>query len=200
MGISTLQLTDGQQVIEFNRFEDCRSEPEVISMKMNFSVIRGNTFHNCVGSLSCGTATTARSTTTGSSGSRRRPAAAYNRTSAGPRRTGRGTKIHHNTIQVNGDGGSRPSATSLFESPLTLDSGDVAPGSTSNGHANLVGVTVENNLLVKCGQPDLRGGQLLDGPDGHGPEQLGRGVRARRVGRGPHLRVEPQHGGSDDLR
>jgi hypothetical protein len=54
---------------------------------------------------------------------------------------------------VNGNGGSRPSATSLFESPLTLDSGDVAPGSTSNGHANIVSVLVEKNLLVKCGNP-----------------------------------------------
>jgi hypothetical protein len=33
MGISTLQLTDGQQVVEWNRYEDCRSEPEVISRR-----------------------------------------------------------------------------------------------------------------------------------------------------------------------
>lgn len=154
MGISTLQLTDGQQVIEFNRFEDCRSEPEVISMKMNNSVIRGNTFHACVGSLSlrhgddgaihdCWVFGFQEETGGGS----------YNRTSAGPRAYGARHHIHHNTIQVNGDGGSRPSATSLFESPLTLDSGDVAPGSTSNGHANLVDVLVESNLLVRCGRP-----------------------------------------------
>jgi hypothetical protein len=97
-------------------------------------------------------------------------------------RTGRGTRIHHNTIQVNGDGGSRPSATSLFESPLTLDSGDVAPGSTSNGHANLVGVTGREQPARQVRQPDHGGRQLLDGPDRHGPEQLDRGVRDTPTG------------------
>lgn len=154
MGISTLQLTNGQQIVEFNRFEDCRSEPEVISMKMNWSTIRGNTFHNCVGSLSLRHGDDGEiahnwvygfqeETGTGS----------YNRTSAGPRLYGARHKVHHNTIQVNGNGGSRPSATSLFESPLTLDYGDVAPGSTSNQHANIVSCMVERNLLVKCGNP-----------------------------------------------
>lgn len=129
MGISTLQFTDGQQVIEFNRFEDCRSEPEVISMKMNNSVIRGNTFHNCVGSVSL---------RHGNNGAihdnwiygfeQEAGTGSYNRTSAGPRMYGAGHQIHHNTIQVNGNGGTRPSATALFESPLTIDSGDVAPG------------------------------------------------------------------------
>jgi hypothetical protein len=154
MGISTLQLTDGQQVIEFCRFDDCRSEPEVISMKMNKSIIRGCTYHNCVGSFSlrhgddgaihdCWIYGFEEETGGGS----------YNRTSAGPRLYGARHKIYNNTIQVNGNGGSRPSVTSLYESPLTLDSGDVAPGSTSNGHANIVGVLVEKNLLVKCGNP-----------------------------------------------
>lgn len=154
MGISTLQLTDGQQVIEFNRFEDCRSEPEVISMKMNNSVIRGNTYHNCVGSFCL---------RHGDDGAihdnwifgfeEETGGGSYNRTSAGPRLYGARHKIFNNTIQVNGNGGSRPSATSLFESPLTLDSGDVQPGTTSNGHANIVSVMVEKNLLVKCGNP-----------------------------------------------
>lgn len=154
MGISSLQLTDGQQVIEFCRFEDCRSEPEVISMKMNHSFIRGNTFHACVGSLSL---------RHGDDGGihdnwvygfeEEVGGGSYNRTSAGPRLYGARHYVHHNTVQVNGNGGSRPSATSLYESPLTLDSGDVAPGSTSNGHANIVGVLVEKNLLVKCGNP-----------------------------------------------
>jgi hypothetical protein len=190
MGISTLQLTDGQQVIEFNRFEDCRSEPEVISMKMNFSVIRGNTFHNCVGSLSL---------RHGDDGAihdnwvfgfeEETGSGSYNRTSAGPRLYGARHHIHHNTIQVNGDGGSRPSATSLFESPLTLDSGDVAPGSTSNGHANIVNVPGGEQPAGQVRQPDHGDGQLLDGPDRHGPEQLGRGVREHPVGRGPHRRA-----------
>jgi hypothetical protein len=154
MGISTLQLTNGQQIVEFNRFEDCRSEPEVISMKMNWSAIRGNTFHNCVGSLSLrhgDDGVIAHNWVYGfeeevGTGS-------YNRTSAGPRIYGARHKVFNNTIQVNGNGGSRPSATSLFESPLTLDTGDVAPGSTSNAHANIVACMVEKNLLVKCGNP-----------------------------------------------
>jgi hypothetical protein len=62
-------------------------------------------------------------------------------------------RVFNNTVQVNGNGGSRPSATALYESPLTIDSGDAAPGTTSNGHANVVAIMVENNLLVKCGNP-----------------------------------------------
>ena len=123
-------------------------------MKMNKSIIRGCTYHDCVGSFSL---------RHGDDGAihdnwiygfeEETGGGSYNRTSAGPRLYGARHKIYNNTIQVNGNGGSRPSGTSLYESPPTLDSGDVAPGSTSNGHANIVGVLVEKNLLVKCGNP-----------------------------------------------
>jgi hypothetical protein len=56
LGLSNMQLTDGQQLVEGNLFggpdvatHAVASEPEVISMKMNNSVIRGNTFWTHVG-------------------------------------------------------------------------------------------------------------------------------------------------------
>lgn len=154
MGISSLQLTNGQQVIEHCRFEDCWSEPEVISMKMNWSRIRGCVFYECCGSASLRHGDDGEVNDCFFFGDKDIDGPqSYNRTSAGPRLYGARHKIYNNTIRVNGNGGSIPSATSMFETPLTLDSGDVAPGSTSNGHGNIVGVMVEKNLLVRCGNP-----------------------------------------------
>lgn len=167
LGISTLQLTNGQAVVEFNRFENCRSEPEVISSKMNWVSIRGNTFHNCVGSACLRHGDDGEIHDNHFYGFEEETGAgSYNRTSAGPRAYGARHHIHHNTVSVNGNGGSRPSATSLYESPLTLDEGDVAPGTTSNAHANLVDVMVENNLLVACGNPIMVTGNYSTPPTG----------------------------------
>jgi hypothetical protein len=160
MGLSNMQLTDGQTIIEWSRFEECASEPEVISMKMNNAQIRGCTFINCVGSASlrhgdfgrihdCHFYGDAAATD---------PSNGATRVSAGTRSYGRGHEIHHNTIRVRGNAN--------YERPILIDTGDVAPGTTSNGHANNVDINVHDNLLVDCRAPIVVGDNYSTAPTG----------------------------------
>ena len=166
MGLSNMQLTDGQQLVEGNLFggpdvakHAVASEPEVISMKMNKSVIRGNTFWNHVGSASLrhgddgqivhnNFRSNHKVDGTGSSGTSTRCA-------AGGRLYGRGHRFANNTVWVM-DG----QPTQKFERPFLADTGDVAPGTTSNQHANVVDLVCADNLFFRCGNG---GGPIFDG-------------------------------------
>jgi poly(beta-D-mannuronate) lyase len=49
IGDSGFQRTDAHAVVETNRFEDCRGDAEVVSVKASANTIRGNTFVGCDG-------------------------------------------------------------------------------------------------------------------------------------------------------
>jgi hypothetical protein len=166
LGLSNMQLTDGQQLVEANLFggpdvakRAVASEPEVISMKMNNSAIRGNTFWNHVGSASLRHGDNGqivhnnfRSNNkvdgTGTSGTSTRCA-------AGGRLYGRGHRFANNTVWVM-DG----LPTQKYERPFLADSGDVEPGTTANGHAYVQDLVCEDNLFYRCGSG---GGPVFDG-------------------------------------
>jgi hypothetical protein len=166
LGLSALQLTDGQQLVEGNLFggpdpatHGVASEPEVVSMKMSNSVIRGNTFWNHVGSASLRHGDNGeivhnnfRSNNavdgTGSSHTSTRCA-------AGGRLYGRGHRFAANTVWVM-DG----LPTRNFERPFLADSGETPPGSTSSMHAFVQDVVCEDNLFFRCGDG---GGPIFDG-------------------------------------
>lgn len=155
MGLSNMQLTNGQVVIEFCRFTNSQSEPEVISMKMNNGRIRGCTFVDHVGSISLrhGDFSKIHDCYMVSD-----QVANGTRHGAGTRMYGRGHEIHHNTIRVKGGAN--------FERPILIDTGDVAPGTTSNGHANVVDCDVHHNLLVDCESPIVVGDNYNTAPTG----------------------------------
>jgi hypothetical protein len=158
LGLSNMQLTDGQQLVEGNLFggpdvatHAVASEPEVISMKMNNSVIRGNTFWNHVGSASL---------RHGDNGqivhnNFRSNHQAGTHCAGGGRLYGKGHRFASNTVWVM-DG--KP--TQKHERPFLADSGDVAPGTTSNGHAYVQDLVCEDNLFYRCGNA---GGPIFDG-------------------------------------
>ncbi|MBN8782737.1 MAG: polysaccharide lyase 6 family protein [Terrimonas ferruginea] len=51
VGVSTLSKSSGFTIIEYNRFEDCDGDPEIVSIKSCDNIIRYNTFVRCLGTL-----------------------------------------------------------------------------------------------------------------------------------------------------
>ena len=158
LGLSNMQLTDGQQLVEANLFggpdlatHAVASEPEVISMKMNNSVIRGNTFWNHVGSASLRHGDNSQIV----HNNFRSNHEAGTHCAGGGRLYGKGHRFASNTVWVM-DG--KP--TQKHERPFLADSGDVAPGTTSNGHAYVQDLVCEDNLFYRCGNG---GGPVFDG-------------------------------------
>jgi poly(beta-D-mannuronate) lyase len=51
VGVSTLSKSSGFTTIEYNLFEDCDGDPEIVSIKSCDNTIRYNTFVRCIGTL-----------------------------------------------------------------------------------------------------------------------------------------------------
>lgn len=51
IGVSTLSKSSGFTVVEYNLFEDCDGDPEIVSVKSCDNIIRYNTFRRCLGTL-----------------------------------------------------------------------------------------------------------------------------------------------------
>lgn len=51
IGVSTLARSSGFTTVEYNLFQDCDGDPEVVSVKSNDNTIRYNTFVRCLGTL-----------------------------------------------------------------------------------------------------------------------------------------------------
>lgn len=51
VGWSELSLTDGFTVIEYNLFEECDGDPEIVSIKSCKDTVRYNTFRRCMGTV-----------------------------------------------------------------------------------------------------------------------------------------------------
>ena len=52
IGWSELSMSSGFTVVEYNLFEDCDGDPEIISVKTSDDTVRYNTFRRCQGTLS----------------------------------------------------------------------------------------------------------------------------------------------------
>ncbi len=52
VGWSELSMSSGFTVVEYNLFEDCDGDPEIISVKTSDDTVRYNTFRRCQGTLS----------------------------------------------------------------------------------------------------------------------------------------------------
>lgn len=52
IGWSEMSMSSGYTVVEFNLFEDCDGDPEIVSVKSCDNIIRHNTFKGCYGTLS----------------------------------------------------------------------------------------------------------------------------------------------------
>lgn len=51
IGVSDLSMDSSYTVVEYNLFEDCDGDPEVVSVKSCCNTVRNNTFRRCLGTL-----------------------------------------------------------------------------------------------------------------------------------------------------
>ncbi len=51
VGVSTLSMSSAYAIIEYNLFQDCDGDPEIVSIKSWDNIIRFNTFQRCLGTL-----------------------------------------------------------------------------------------------------------------------------------------------------
>lgn len=52
LGVSDLSHKDAFTTVEYNLFEDCDGDPEIVSVKSNCDTVRYNTFRRCLGTIS----------------------------------------------------------------------------------------------------------------------------------------------------
>lgn len=51
IGVSTLSQSNGFTLVEYNLFEDCDGDPEIVSVKSFANTVRYNTFRRCLGTV-----------------------------------------------------------------------------------------------------------------------------------------------------
>ncbi|GHV42901.1 hypothetical protein FACS1894180_0480 [Bacteroidia bacterium] len=51
IGVSDLSFSSSFTTVEYNYFENCDGDPEIISVKACDNIVRGNTFFNCLGTV-----------------------------------------------------------------------------------------------------------------------------------------------------
>jgi poly(beta-D-mannuronate) lyase len=148
VGVSPLSKSSGFTVIEYNLFQDCDGDPEVVSIKSCDNIVRFNTFQRCLGTLCLrqGTGTIAEGNYFFGEGK----TAVYTDPESGATNTigcggvrayGEGHKIHNNYFQ--GLTGSK------WDAALTLTNGDVTNNSSSlSDHYLPENITVAFNTFV----------------------------------------------------
>jgi len=132
VGWSQLSLTDGFTVIEYNLFEDCDGDPEIVSIKSGKDTVRYNTIKESQGTVSLrhGDGSVVHGNYflgNGKSGT------------GGVRVYARYHKIYNNYFEgLTGD---------TWDAAITLTNGDTDTGSLS-AHWRIDGVIIVNNTLV----------------------------------------------------
>ena len=137
VGDSTLSQSSGFTVVEYNLFENCDGDPEIVSIKTNDNTVRYNTFRTSQGVLSA------------RQGNR---SSFYGNFFLGGGKTGTGGvriygddhKIYNNYFEgLTGTG---------FDAPVTIQNGDAdnaqLPGADQTKHYRPQRITVANNTLV----------------------------------------------------
>ncbi|MGE5607593.1 MAG: chondroitinase-B domain-containing protein, partial [Bacteroidota bacterium] len=143
LGISSTQDIMTDHIIEYNLFEDCDGENEIITVKTSRNIIRYNTFKNCLGSVSVrfGTQTEVYGNFfigVGASASINDP----NYETGGIRVYGSYHKVYNNYMQG-------LTGTS-YRVPLCLDGGDTSDSSGGDGHERPTYCEFTNNTIVNC--------------------------------------------------
>jgi len=142
-GIASSQDIMTDHVIEYNYFEDCDGENEIITVKTSRNIVRYNTFKNCLGSISVrfGTLTEIYGNFmfgVGASATMTDP----NHETGGIRLYGSYHKVYNNYLQ--GLSGT------TWRVPVLLDGGDTSDSSGGDSHERLSYTEVTNNTIVDC--------------------------------------------------
>jgi|GEM_PF-5623303 len=140
-GDSDSQDVAANYVVEFNLFEDCDGENEIITVKTSNNTIRHNTFKNSLGSVSVrfGTNTNVYGNYFFADGDNQH---AYPNDTGGIRLYGSNHLVFNNYFEgLTGTG---------YRMPILLDSGDANDSSGGSGHERTSNVSVLNNTIVDC--------------------------------------------------
>ena len=155
MGISSSQDIVTNHVVEYNLFENCDGENEILTIKTSDNTFRYNTFKNSMGSLSfrLGHSNKAYGNHfygTGASDS----VTDDNYQTGGIRVYGEGHSVYDNYME--GLSGT------TWRRPILIDSGDTSDSSNGDSHQTPTNVTIYNNTIV-----DSVGGGIHIGGDNY---------------------------------
>ncbi len=153
MGIADSQDVITNNVIEYNLFENCDGENEIITVKTSNNVFRYNTFKNSMGSLSFRLGSNNEAygnyfygTGTGNA------VTDDNYQTGGVRVYGAGHKVYDNYMQ---------NLTGIsWRRPILIDSGDTSESTGNDSHETSTNIEVYNNTIV-----DSIGGGIHIGGD-----------------------------------
>ncbi|MDP0500938.1 MAG: polysaccharide lyase 6 family protein [Verrucomicrobiota bacterium JB022] len=133
------ELTD--HVVEYNLFEDCDGENEIITVKTSRNTIRHNTFYNSLGSISIRFGTETKVYGNAFIGDEHNQNA-YSNDLGGVRAYGSHHQIYNNYFQgLNGNS---------YRIPILLDSGDTSDSTGGDGHERATHCVVAHNTIVDC--------------------------------------------------
>ncbi len=141
LGISDTQDIVTHHVIEFNLFEDCDGENEIITVKTSENIIRHNTFVNNLGSVSVrfGSKTDIHGNFFFANADNKN---AYPNDTGGIRVYGQDHRIYNNYFDgLTGDS---------YRVPINVDGGDTSDSTGGDGHERPTNISVVNNTLVNC--------------------------------------------------
>jgi hypothetical protein len=141
LGISDSQDVVTNHIIEYNLFEDCDGENEIITVKTSANVIRYNTFKNCLGSVSVrfGTQTEVYGNYFFADSNNQN---AYPGDTGGVRVYGSYHKIYNNFF--------KDLTGTTWRIPILLDGGDTNDSTGGDGHEKPTYCEVANNTIVNC--------------------------------------------------
>jgi len=153
MGIADSQDVVTNNVVEYNLFENCDGENEIITVKTSSNIFRYNTFKNSMGSLSFRLGSNNEAygnyfygTGTGDS------VTDENYQTGGIRVYGAGHKIYDNYMQ---------NLTGIsWRRPILIDSGDTSESTGNDSHETSTNIEVYNNTII-----DSVGGGIHIGGD-----------------------------------
>lgn len=152
MGIADSQDVVTNNVVEYNLFENCDGENEIITVKTSNNVFRHNTFKNSMGSLSFRLGTNNKAYGNyfygvGSGGS----VSDDNYQTGGIRVYGSGHEIYNNYME---------NLTGIsWRRPILIDSGDTSDSTGNDSHEVSSNIAVYNNTMVN----NLGGGIHIGG-------------------------------------
>jgi hypothetical protein len=149
IGWSEMSQSSGFTIVEYNLFEDCDGDPEIVSVKSCDNIIRHNTFRGCYGTLSLRHGNRNRVEGNFFFGNNK-PNGTYTNSSGGTSITYTGGIRIYGTDHIIINNYLEGLKGTRWDAPITLTQGDAIDGSSTNWskHFRAERVIIAHNTLV----------------------------------------------------
>lgn len=149
IGWSDMSMSSGYTIVEYNLFENCDGDPEIVSVKSCDNIIRHNTFRGCYGTLSLRHGNRNRVEGNYFFGNGK-PNGTYTNSSGGTSTTYTGGIRIYGTDHVIINNYLEGLTGTRWDAPITLTQGDAIDGSSTNWskHFRAERVLIAHNTLV----------------------------------------------------